>query len=384
MKYRNLIKILEARINEEKPLIQVVIGPRQVGKTTALQALLASQGLYKSADSPIPIASGEIEHWWQEAQALATPLLAIDEIQKVSNWPEAIKWLWDKSDNIKLILTGSSSLLVEKGLKESLAGRFELIRAEHWNFQEARDVFDFDVDQFINYGCYPGSVILLQDLQRWSQFIQDAIVEPVIGRDLLQLHPVDNPALLRQVFGLAAAHPAQIISLQKLQGQLQNKGAVSTIQNYLDLLGHAFIVTPLQKYSPHAIRVRKSSPKLIVHDNALVRAFERPASTTLSPERKGRYFENAVMARFIESGWETYYWKHRDLEVDAVVITPDNEHLAIEIKSSPTSASELKGLSAFCRQYPNFKPCLVSLSNQSIEGVTTLDVEDTLSLCREY
>jgi uncharacterized protein len=384
MKYRNLATVLSQRISESKPLIQVVIGPRQIGKTTALKAVFKHQGLYRSADSPVPTAAQEIEKWWKEAEKLDAPLLAIDEIQKVANWPETIKWLWDKSENFKLVLTGSSSLLVEKGLKESLAGRFELIKGEHWNYREARNVFGFSVNDFINYGCYPGSVDLLPDLNRWSQFIQDAIVEPVIGRDLLQLHPIDNPALLRQVFGLASAHPAQIISLQKMQGQLQSKGAVATVQNYLDLLAHAFIVTPLQKYSAQAIRVRKSSPKLIIHDNALVKAFERPVTEELSPERKGRYFENAVIARFIEAGWETYYWKHRDLEVDAVVISPENEHLAVEIKTSPTSPAELKGLTAFCRQHPAFTPCLLSLANQQIQGVRALDVEAILSLCRQY
>jgi len=384
MIYRELVHVLNRRLREKKPLIQVLVGPRQIGKTTTLQAVFKNQGIYHTADSPVPTASTEIERWWKEAESLENPLLAIDEIQKVANWPETVKWLWDKSENFKLVLTGSSSLLVEKGLKESLAGRFELIRGEHWNYSEAKKVFDLSLDDFVCFGCYPGSVDFLDDVNRWSQFIRDGIVEPVIGRDLLQLRPVNNPALLRQVFGLAAAYPAQVISLQKIQGQLQSKGAVTTIQNYLELLAQAFIVTPVQKYSPFAIRTRKSSPKLIIHDNALVRAFERPPTQELSPKRKGCYFENAVIARLIEAGWEVYYWKHRDLEVDAVVISPENEHLAIEIKSVPTTSQQLKGLSTFCEQYPDFEPCLVSLADQAMEGVRTLPVADILSLCRQY
>lgn len=382
MRNRLIVETLKARIVEESPLIQVLIGPRQVGKTTVLKEVLKTRGIYKTADYPSPLKSEIVVDWWQEANESESKILAIDEVQKITNWSEVVKYLWDKSDGIKLIITGSSSLQVEKGLRETLAGRYELIRAEHWNFKEASTIFNSKIEEFIEYGCYPGANRFLDNIPRWGEFIRDSIVEPAIGRDLMQIHPVENPALMRQVFGVACSLPAQIVSLQKIQGQLQTKGAIATISNYLNLLSHAFLVSAIPKYSVNQIRVKSSIPKLIIHDNALIRAFERPIQTKLSHEKLGRYFENAIGARFIEAGWETYYWKNRNLEVDFVVIGPENQKYAIEVKSSMTQEGDFVGLREFCKINPDFTPCLVSLKNQKISGIKNLITEEILSLSR--
>ncbi len=381
-KNRTLVSILSARLSEKAPLIQVMVGPRQVGKTTALKAALKESGVYKTADYPTPLGSDALLAWWEEAEAHPSRMLAVDEIQKVTGWSEMVKYIWDRSEGMKLVLTGSSSLLVEKGLKETLAGRYELIRAEHWNFAEASEIFKLTLPEYLNFGCYPGAVPFLKDKNRWGDYIRDSIVEPAIGRDLLQLHPIGNPALMRQIFGAAVSLPAQLISLQKLQVATQEKGTVPTIGHYLSLLGEAFLVTGLQKYSKSQFRARRSIPKLIVHDNGLCRAFERPVTAKLSPTRFGRYLENAVGARFIEAGWETYYWKHRNDEVDFVTIGPENEKWAIEVKQSKTSEKELKGLFRFCDQNPEFEPCLLSLVGQEIDGARPLDPMEILSLSR--
>ncbi|MFN8943587.1 MAG: ATP-binding protein, partial [Pseudobdellovibrionaceae bacterium] len=235
---REFERKIRARLKEKSPLIQVLIGPRQVGKTTAIKQIFVDQGIYFSADSPIPLSTDEIETLWRQALALKNPLLAIDEIQKIPGWSETIKKLWDQSEKkIKLVLLGSAALAIEKDLKESLSGRYELIRIEHWNYSEAAECFKMSFDDFIEFGCYPGSHSLLPDRQRWSAYIRDSIVEPAIGRDILQLHPVQNPALLRQIFSICIGHPAQIVSLNKLQGLLQDRGAMATLQHYLELLG---------------------------------------------------------------------------------------------------------------------------------------------------
>lgn len=380
---RRVGQLLRARLDEAAPLIQVLLGPRQVGKTTVLKAILPAHAVYETADSPVPLPASVIDALWDRAEAVRgeRPVLAIDEIQKISGWSEVVKKRWDtRKQPIKVVLTGSSSLQLEKGLRESLTGRFEIIRAEHWNYQEAHDILGMSLQQFVAWGCYPGTVPLLSDPNRWGDYVRDAIVEPILGRDLLQLHAIENPALLRQIFGVAVALPAQLISLQKIQGQLQDRGAVATIQNYLRLLQHAFLVTPLEKFHPQPFQSRQSSPKLIVHDNALLRAFERPINAPLPTERLGRYFENLVGARFIESGWDVFYWKERALEVDFVVRGPQGQAWAIEVKYGATARSELRGVFQFVERHPEFEPCLVSLVDQRIEGVRTLPVGDILSL----
>lgn len=365
--------------------IQVVIGPRQVGKSTAIQQALEGRGVYETADAPFPLEAIEINLWWDRALESGDKILAIDEIQKIQGWSEVIKKRWDeaksgKTPRLKVILSGSAALAIEKNLRESLAGRYELIRADHWNFSEAATLFHFDLRRFIEFGCYPGSMDLLQDPTRWGAYIRDSIIEPVLGRDILQLHPVQQPALLRQLFSVAAANPAQVVSLHKLQGQLQDRGAIATLQHYLHLLSQGFLVSGIQKFSPAAIRTRKSSPKLVIHDNGLLRALERPVGAPLGAERFGRYFKNAVAARLLEAGWETYYWNDRQLEVDLVVLGPSGEKLAIEVKSGETSPAELRGLREFHKRFTEFEPCLISLIDQKIEGIRSWSAAEVLSL----
>ncbi len=383
---RRLTETISARLGEKTPLIQVIIGPRQVGKTTALRAVLPKDAVFESADSAIPLPYTSIEDWWKQALKTQSRILAIDEVQKIPGWTEVLKRLWDQTlSRPKVVVTGSSSMLMEKGLRESLAGRFELIRAEHWHYQEAKNIFGLTLDEYIEFGCYPGSVPLLrQDLDRWGQYVRDAIVEPALGRDLLQLYPVEQPALLRQLFGAAISLPGQIVSLQKMQGQLQGQGTLPTLQNYLRLLADAFLVTGIEKFSSALFRVKKSPPKLIVHDNALIRAFERPIQKKPTAESWGHYFENSIGARLIEAGFDTYYWKDRDDEVDFVVVGPNNEKWAIEVKTSNTSEKELKGVFAFCKIYKDFEPVLVSRKNQKLAGVKTIPTEEILSLHRRY
>lgn len=380
---RQICTLLAERLREPRPLIQVLVGPRQVGKTTALKSALQGRGIYETADYPTPLSASMIHTWWDRALRAGDAILAIDEIQKLPGWSEVIKSRWDEKPHaLKVILTGSSALLLEKGLHETLAGRFELIRVTHWTLDEARQAFGMDLQKYIEFGCYPGSAPLLHDIDRWASYIRDAIVEPVLGRDLLVLHPVDHPALLRQIFAIATGMPASIISLQKIVGNLQSRSSPATVQKYLDLLAQAFLVTPVEKLARNAVRARRSSPKLIVHDNALLRAFERPVGAKVDPARWGHYFENTVGARFVEAGWDVSYWKDRSDEIDFVVRGPNNEHWAIEVKSSIASERDLTSLKRFAAKNPAFQPCLVSAVDQEFPGVRTLPVESILSLQR--
>lgn len=375
----SLLRPLGARLTEPPNLIQVILGPRQVGKTTAIQQFLAKWGvspfLYESADLLTPPDTTWIATHWQKARELAAStggaLLVLDEVQKVPRWSEAVKKFFDedkrKDATVRVVLLGSSALMVQRGLTESLAGRFEVIHFPHWSFVECRQAFGWDLKKYLFFGGYPGGANLLmagkeEDEKRWQQYIRESLIETVLGKDILSLTPVDKPALFRQVFQLACAHPAEILAFNKMLGQLQDAGNTTTIASYLNLLQAAQLIVPLQKYSGEMVRQRASSPKLIVLNNALINAtmLRRYEETTRDRALWGRLVENAIVAhawnQALGTGLELFYWREGVQEVD-LVVRRGQSLLAIEIKSN--GSEKLSGLKAFLQRYREAKPLRV-------------------------
>jgi predicted AAA+ superfamily ATPase len=382
---------LSGRLSDGPNLVQVIIGPRQVGKTTAIRQFLAETGipsLYATADLLAPPSIGWIEDRWVEARDLSRragrALLVLDEVQKISRWSEAVKRFHDEdvfSDSrLRTVILGSSSLLVQKGLNESLAGRFELIPFRHWSFAECREAFGMDLDHFVFFGGYPGATALLlapgSDEIRWHQYVRDALIEPVLGRDILLMNPVEKPALLRQVFHLACAHPAEILAFTKMVGQLQDAGNATTVASYLDLLGAAGLVVPLPRFSGSVVRQRASSPKILVLDNALTNAAagREFAITRTDRARWGRLAENAVGAHLYNllshRGGTLYYWRERGDEVDFVVKKGDAV-VGVEVKSGVAKTG--KGISAFQKRFKGAKALVVGGDEISLESFLSSD-----------
>lgn len=355
---REYTNVLLSRLAEKAPLIQVLVGPRQVGKSTAAQQILeqwAGPKLLVTADVPSPPTGEWIAmHWQQMLRQGQGALLIIDEVQKIPNWSAHIKALFDPErgkGNLKVLLLGSSSLFLQKGLRESLAGRFELTYAPHWSYRECHDTFGWDLKTYLQFGAYPSAAPFIHDEVRWRDYILHSIIEPVIGRDILGLSPVAQPALFRQAFELAVHYPAHIISLQKLLGQLQDRGNVSTVKHYLSLLEQAFLIRPLQKYSGSTIQSRGSSPKIVVLNPALTHAYQAQARLDLDPVWYGFMFESMVGAHLAQRETGTlYYWREGQDEVDYVLVTPQ-QTFAIEIKSGMRKKFG-RGLQKFFQHYP--------------------------------
>jgi predicted AAA+ superfamily ATPase len=259
----------------------VLVGPRQTGKTTAASQVSAGWGgpvIRASADGPLPPGPDWIETHWERARRAERDtgrvvLLVLDEVQKARGWSESVKALWDgdrhTGTKVQPLVLGSSALLVQAGLTESLAGRFFVHRSNHWPYPECAEAFRFSLDEWLYFGGYPGAAVFRRDEAAWRRYISDSLVEPAIARDVLALERVTKPALLRQLFALAARHPAEILSFTKMLGTLQDAGNTVTLAHYLRLLDAAFLVTGLERLS-EGPRERGSSPKLVVRNNALV------------------------------------------------------------------------------------------------------------------
>ena len=362
--------ILRRRLAEPRRFIQVVAGPRQVGKTTLVQHVVGRLGLphhYASADEPALREQGWIAGQWDAARIMARgakrrgAVLVLDEIQKISGWSETVKRLWDEDTRAKqalrVVLLGSAPLLIQRGLTESLAGRFELLRLPHWSHSEMHEAFGFSLEQYLYYGGYPGAAPLIREPERWVRYIADSLIETTISRDVLLLTRVDKPALLRQLFEVGCRYSGQILSYTKMLGRLQDAGNATTLAHYLDLLAGAGMLSGLQKFAGAAARRRGSIPKLQVLNTALmtVQSGMRLEEARADREFWGRLTESAVGAHLANAAavgaCELFYWRERNREVDFIART-GRTVVAIEVKTSRAREAQ-PGLAAFTEA---FKP----------------------------
>jgi uncharacterized protein len=393
---RPCFNLLMARLKEQRRFLQVLAGPRQSGKTTLARQIMEEypgQTHYVSADEPAIKSRIWIEQQWDnarlkimEGKRARRGLLILDEIQKIPGWSETVKYLWDEDTAKKLqlhvLVLGSSPLLVQQGLTESLAGRFETIPVTHWSFSEMRDAFGWGLDRFLYYGGYPGAVTLTEDRERWARYIHDSLIETTVSRDVLLMTRVDKPALLRRLFDLGCHYSGQILSYQKMLGQLQDAGNTVTLAHYLQLLNGAGLVTGLPKYAGEEARQRGSSPKLIVLNNAFMTS---SSSFNFQEARKtsdfwGRIVESAVGGALINGTAGTdikvYYWAGRNREVD-FILSQGKRLTAIEVKSGGQKTS-LPGIDAFAKEFAVSKKFLIGAQGMTLEDFFVLNPQSLI------
>jgi len=383
--------VLLKRLEEPRRFMQVLAGPRQVGKTTLVQQVLESlrcPSHYASADEPVTKDRIWVEQQWETARRFVggpghapAAVLVLDEVQKVPGWSEIVKFLWDQDSAKRLplhvVLLGSAPLLVQRGLSESLAGRFEVIPVTHWSLAEMKAAFGWSLDEYVYHGGYPGSAPLASDPHRWRQYVLHSLVETTISKDILEMRRVDNPALLRRLFELGCQYSGQILSLTKMLGQLQDRGNTSTLAHYLDMLRSCGLLEGLQKYAGQKVRQRASSPKLQVHNNALLTAMENVAfkDARQDTEYWGRLAESSVGAHLVNSArvcdLDVFYWRDVNQEVDFVLVK-GGKIIAIEVKSTRRRIS-LRGIEAFARQFKVHKKLLVGGQGIPLEEFLTTD-----------
>lgn len=388
---RNQYNTLKERIEEPRKFIQVIAGPRQVGKTTLINQVLRQIGFayaMEVADGVDAKDTDWIRRVWDSARTVMLfrkekeYLLVIDEIQKIANWSEAVKKEWDedtrKGVNLKVVLLGSSRLLLKKGLTESLAGRYELIRLGHWSYQEMQDAFGFTLDEYVYFGGYPGPAHLIRDERRWKKYVKDSLVAPAIEKDVILTSNIYKPALMKRLFELGCGYSAEVLSLTKLIGQLQDAGNVTTLAGYLEILNQCSLLAALQKYARDDARKYNSIPKYQVYNNALMTAYKGRTfeKDRIDPKVWGRWVESAVGAYLLgmaeELGYQLYYWREGDDEVD-FIIANDGESIAIEVKSGRRGMNS--GLPKFVKAFHPKHSFVVGTSGVSLEDFLSSDLD---------
>jgi len=388
---RSQFSLLKSRIEESRRFIQVIVGPRQIGKTTLVKQVLEEITIpffHVSADNVPATQISWVSEVWDtvrvkmKAENVSEYLLVIDEIQKIQGWSEVVKKEWDSDSfanvNIKVVLLGSSRVLLEKGLADSLAGRFEEIRMSHWSFAEMRDAFGLTLEQYVYYGGYPGAASLVNDPDRWCQYIESAIVDASINKDILQNNVITKPALLRQAFELGASYSGMELSLTKVIGQLSDAGNTVTISSYLRLLSDAGMLTGLYKYANDFARKRASAPKFQVYNNALRSIYSGiPLDQAIAqPKVWGRFYESAVGAYIVSQAFvnrfDVFYWRDGADEVD-FVLQRKGVLVAIEVKSNHEISTS--GLKRFMEKYHPKQMLIVGPEGMSVEEFLSMDLD---------
>ena len=398
---RKQFRTLKERILEPRKFMQVLAGPRQVGKSTLVWQVLGQVSIphaVEVADAIDPKDSDWIRRIWEAARmtmmlrSLDEYLLVIDDVQKIENWSEAVKREWDADTrnkvNLKVVLLGSSRLLLRKGLTESLAGRYELIRMPHWSLREMQDAFGVTLDEYVYFGGYPGPAHLMKDERRWRKYVKDSLVAPAIEKDVIMTSNIYKPALMKQLFELGCGYSAEILSLTKLMGQLQDAGNVTTLAGYLEILDECALLTALQKYAKDDARKRGSIPKYQVYNNALLTAFRGRGyvADRTDTQAWGRWVESAVGAHLLsmadELDYELYYWRmpsrrkdEKDKEVD-FIIDCGGELTAIEVKSGRRGMNS--GLPAFVEAFKPKHSYVVGTGGVNLEDFLRCEVDALL------
>ena len=385
---------IQKRLQDEpRRFIQVIYGPRQVGKTTLVRQVI------KDMDAPNTLVAADavpatdrvwIAQQWEtarlkQAQNPEAPyLLVIDEVQKIENWSEQVKAEWDRDTaddrDIRVVLLGSSRLMLQQGLTESLAGRFESLYLGHWSYPEMKDAFGLTAEEYIWYGGYPGAITLRDDDDRWKNYVRDSLLETSISKDILMLTRVDKPALMRRLFEIGSAYSGQVLSFTKIMGQLSDAGNTTTLANYLALLNEAGLLAGLEKYSPNLVRKRSSVPKFMVHNTAIMSGLTNDTRETLLADHRawGRWVESAVGAHLINQAFKEkklniYYWREGNDEVDFVV-EYKKRIIALEVKTSKVGS--LTGLNSFASQYHPEKSLVIGTDGIPWQEFLQMDILD--------
>lgn len=387
---RAQLSVLESRMAESRRTIHVVMGPRQVGKSTMIDQFVEHTSVpYSlfSADGVGKTNTDWISEKWYEVRTKMMlygeneHILIIDEIQKIAGWSETVKKEWDQDTrdkrNLKVILLGSSRLLIQKGLEESLEGRYETLKMGYWEWEEMREAFGFTMEQFIYFGGFPGLAPYINDEDRWRRMMEDSIISPILNRDILDIEEIRNPSLLRQVFEIGSMYSSQEISLNKMQGVV-NSGTVPTISSYLRILDETMLVKPLYKYDNSTIKTRNSVPKMQAYNNAFRNSYCQHTfeEAVMNKVEWGRQVESAVGAylagRSVIDGFQLLFWRDEKKNECDYVLKKGESLIAIEVKSG--HADNIEGYLAFKNRFGR------NIVNSFIVGPEGLPLEDFFKL----
>lgn len=373
-------KVPEALVGKKRRVLRKILpylelrqmlifsGLRRVGKTTLMFQII-NELLRKEKSNPYHILYFSFDETKSEVKDILDEYeksvlkktlskaeevyLFLDEVQKLEDWSEKIKIIYDIYPNIKIFLSGSAAISIKKSTKESLAGRFFEFHIEPLDFdeylefkrtdidKEREDIFELGIRQSLDHFLKTGGFIEalnLNESQR-EKYFKESLLERVIYRDLPETFAITSARLLYQLIRLSAEKPGMYLDYKNIANDLGYDQR--TIANYFSYLEYALLISKLYNYSPNFLTSEKKMKKLYLSNTAFTVALSGKINFPLLIEQ---FFANLFKTRFFSRT------PQKD-EVDLVIATDDSV-IPIEVKIKPEiKKRDLAPLFKFLRKY---------------------------------
>jgi len=369
--------------------VLILLGSRQVGKTTLVKKIFPDGDYFLVDNEPIKkiFEAYDIETYKTLINKNSKEII-VDEIHLLSNPGRAVKIIYDQLENIRIIITGSSSFHIKNKTGESLAGRkidyniYPLTFSEYLTqkgiekdlnfniiekiindkeYNPKDQLYKFDIKNILNsvliYGQYPHSIKNPNDEKYLLNF-----VDSLIFKDILELSLIEDKKLAKDLLKLLAFQIGNLINYSELAVSL--KADQRTIKRYIEIFEQSFIIYRLYPYSKSKRDEIIKSAKIFFYDNGVRNALIGDFSDLNSRIDKGALFENFIVGELIkqhsysEKNFKFYYWRTKQGSEIDVVLEKGKELIGVEIKYKRKAFNK-----AFKNRYPQAKVRLVTADN---------------------
>lgn len=395
MHQRDAYHKVMSMLQEDQYLMIYLRGPRASGKTSFIKEVMRNlkcshtylpaknhdeSGRIPSSSSFIHRDRSEgkwlIEAWYKVREKIEqNPLnrkhvIFVDDVQCLIDFSSYIKPLWDQDRRfnypIHVVLTGSTSLLIQENLTDSMVGRILPISLHHWSYGDMSKAFGVSLDDYLLYGGYPGGQVYLNSerIREWSDWVEQSIIQESLDQDILAHLRVDKPQLMRDFFRYSVRFSSQVVSLRKMMQGLDDVGNPQTLKRYLGYFEKSQLMVGLANYDLPLSKRSSSLPKYLALNTALITALQikRHRSTLVSPDFRFQLLGSAVGAHLYNYKsdifpTDLYYWRDskKGYEVDYVLEDAGEGTLAaFQVLDSSTcqlTTHQRKALKSFEKRY---------------------------------
>lgn len=357
---RIILNKLQQELNQ--PEINILLGPRQVGKTTLLKQLkeYTEQAGYKTEffDLEQPQILAEFNRPDKEIIERicgAGQVIFIDEFQYLQNASKIFKSIFDAGKKTKIICSGSSALEIHKHLKESLAGRKFLFRIFPLQYSEIKAHYKtYLLNTYLRYGGMPG--LTHTNSEERKQQILSEILTSYILKDVKSLIKEENVRAFNHLLYLLAENQGSTISIHSLANNV--KLSSKAIDRYLDILEETYVNFRIYSFSRNLGNELRKSCKTYLYDlgvrNTILKDFSLPQER---PD-KGILWESFVFLKLktmLTPNMDIKFWKTKDGDEVDFIVLKNRRPIPIEVKSKLTRAEVPKGLRRFLLRYNEVK-----------------------------